>query len=197
MLTDDIGDMGLTWVGRPMEVVRVLDPVYLDQAEHDFREYVRRTLAGSQAAGGRFNPPGEFGAIYTASDTATAWEEVAARFRRQGVPGLPPEMGFIGILITVGRFADLTDADTAARWDASPAVLTAQDPTPDERDICWAVGRAVRAVGDFLRSPSARGAGANIPIFADRERGDLRMEMQYGVRQAPPEHLRQHTNDPW
>ena len=142
MLTDDIGEMGLTWVGRPMEVVRVLDPVYLDQAKHGFREYVRRTL-------------------------------------------------------TVGRFADLMDADTAARWDVSPAVLTAQDPTPHDRDICWAVGRAVRAVGDFLRSPSARTAGANIPIFADRERGDLRMEIQYGVRQAPPEHLRQHTDDPW
>ena len=124
MLTDDIGEMGLTWVGRPMEVVRVLDPVYLDQAEHGFLEYVRSTLAASQTVGGRFNPPGEFGALYTASDTDTAWEEVAARFRRQGISGLPPEMGFIGIVITVGRFADLTDTDMAARWDVSPAAKT-------------------------------------------------------------------------
>lgn len=197
MLTDDIGEMGLTWVGRPMEVVRVLDPVYLDQAQHNFDEYVHRTLAASQAVGGRFNPPGEFGALYTASDHDTAWEEVAARFRRQGITGLPPRMGFLGILITVGRFADLVDPDIAAHWDVSGTVLSASDPTKDERDICWALGRAVRAVGDFLRSPSARATGANIPIFPDRDRGDLRMEMQYGDVQEPPGHLVQQTEEPW
>jgi len=113
MFGDDIGEMGLTWVGRPMEVVRVLESVYFDQAQHDFDKYVHRTLAASQAAGGRFNPPGEFGALYTASDTDTAWEEVAARFRRQGVSALPPEMGLLGLLITVGRYANLSDVDTS------------------------------------------------------------------------------------
>jgi hypothetical protein len=84
VIRDDLAEQGLTWVGRPLEVVRILDSVYLDQARNDFLGYVRGTLAVSQSLGGRFNPPGEFGALYTAGDEATAWEEVAARYRRQG-----------------------------------------------------------------------------------------------------------------
>jgi hypothetical protein len=76
-------------------------------------------------------------------------------------------------------------------------VLSAPAPTDDNRDACWALGRAVRAVADFLRAPPARADGANIPIFADREDRDLRMEMQYAIRQPPPDHLAQRTEEPW
>lgn len=193
----DASEQGLTWVGRPLEVVRVLDSVYLDQARNDFPAYVRGTLAVSQSAGGRFNPPGEFGALYTAGDEATAWEEVAARFRRQGVRNLPPDMGVIGILITVGRFADLADEPTRGLWEISEAALTSSDPSPDERDACWALSRAVRAVADFLQSPSARADGVNIPLYADRENGDLRMEMQFAVRREVPADLRQTAQESW
>lgn len=105
MTTAD-GVQGLTWVGRPLELVRALDAVYLDQARVNFDAYVFTTLRYSQAAGGRYNPPGEFGALYTSDDEATAWEEIAARFRRQGIAALPSDMGILGVLVPVGRYVD-------------------------------------------------------------------------------------------
>jgi RES domain-containing protein len=197
VIRDDLAEQGLTWVGRPLEVVRILDSVYLDQARNDFLGYVRGTLAVSQSLGGRFNPPGEFGALYTAGDEATAWEEVAARYRRQGFRNLPADMGLIGILITVGRFADLADDPTRRLWEISETALSSSDPSPEERDSCWAVSRAVRAVADFLQSPSARADGINIPLYPDRENGDLRMEMQFAVRREVPAPLRQEARESW
>lgn len=197
MTRDDIAEQGLTWVGRPLEVVRILDSVYLDQARSDFRGYVRATLAGSQATGGRFNPLGEFGALYMASDDATAWEEVAARYRRQGIRGLPPDMGLIGVLITVGRFADLTDDETRRLWEVPLTALTSNDPSPEEKEVCWSVSRAVRAMADFLQSPSARADGMNVPLYPDRENGDLRMELQFADRRAVPAVLRQVAQESW
>jgi RES domain-containing protein len=195
-LSDD-ADCGVARVGRPKEVTRVLDPGYLDEARRSFREYVRRTLAASQAAGGRFNPPGEFGALYTAGDEATAWEEVAARFRRQGVTGLPPAMGLLRIAITGGRFADLTDPAARDCWDVSERALTAAEPSPDERERCWALARGVRAVADFLVAPAARAAGENVPLYPDREHGALRMTLRRAARRAPPAHLAQAAREAW
>lgn len=79
-----------------MELIRALDPVYLDQARASLAAYVATTLRYSQLAGGRYNPPGEFGALYTSDDETTAWEELAARFRREGIPALPSDMGLYG-----------------------------------------------------------------------------------------------------
>jgi len=197
MLHDDPFERGLTWVGRPMELVRIADSVYVDQARHNFQDYVSRTLAASQAVGGRFNPPGEFGALYTATDRETAWEEAAARFRRQGVPGLPPDMGVIGIIVIVGRYAPLTEASAREAWDVPLAALAAEDPTPEEREIGWNIARAVRAVADFLQSPSARANGDNLPLFPDREGSELRMDFQFAEREAVPDHLRQPVTEPW
>lgn len=180
-----------------MELVRVADSVYADQARADFTGYVSRTLAASQAVGGRFNPPGEFGALYTASDEMTAWEEVAARFRREGVQALPPDMGIIGIIVPVGLFVLLTDADVRQRWDVTETELLATDPTSAQRESCWNLGRSVRAVADFLRSPSARASGAIAPLFADRDESSLRIELQYARSVSPPAHLRQTARESW
>lgn len=197
MNRDNAAEQGLTCVGRPLEVVRILNSHYLDQARGDFPGYIRSTLAVSQSVGGRFNPPGEFGAVYTASDEETSWQEVAARFRLQGVPNLPPDMGIIGILITVGRFVDLADASTRSLWDISESALTSNDPSTEERQACWTVSRAVRAVADFLQSPSARAVGENIPLYPDREGGDLRMELQFANRREVPPSLRQVAEESW
>lgn len=196
-MIDDSVDDRLTWVGRPMELVRVAGSEYLDQARADFSDYVSRTLAASQAVGGRFNPPGEFGALYTASDEATAWEEAAARFRRQGVSGLPPDMGTVRIVVTVGRFAALTEPEVRKAWNVAEAALTADDPTTEEREICWAVARSVRAVGDFLTSPSARASGANVPLFANREGGQLDLDFHAARPGGIPPHLAQVTSESW
>lgn len=197
MVHDDDQVDGLTRVGRPLELVRALDPVYLDQARADWAAYVAATLRYCRLAGGRYNPPGEFGALYTADDEATAWEEIAARYRRQGLRALPPEMGLLGVLVVVGCYADLTDSATQAAWEVDVAALVADTPTPAERDACWTVARAVRTVGDFLQAPSARADGMNVPLFPDRERSELRMELQFARRSIVPVHLRQHARESW
>ena len=174
----------------------MLNAAYVDQARLHFELYLRDTLAASQRVGGRFNPPGEFGALYTASDSETAWAEVAARFQREGIPGLPPEMGILGLLITGGRFADLCEADVRARWDIEERTLVSVDDRRD-RDRRWSLGRAVRALGDFLRSPSARRDGANIALFVDREGRQLAMTVQFIRREAVPDRLAQKPNETW
>jgi RES domain-containing protein len=193
----DISEIGITFIGDPQEVVRTTDGRYLDQARADFGLYVHQTLAANQAFGGRYNPPGEFGALYTASDEDTAWAEIAARFRREGIPGLPPEMGLLRIVIREGRYVDHTDADVQRAWDVDPAVLEASDPTGDQRDACHAIGRAVRAVADFLLAPSAREDGANIPLFVDREGGGLVIDLASASTARPPGHLAQVSREPW
>lgn len=197
MFADEIEEQGVTWVGRPMELVRALDPVYLDEARSEFGQYLQKTLAASQRAGGRFNTPGEFGVLYTASDEDTAWEEIAARYGREGVPGLPPRMGMIGLLILSGRYADLTEEETARSWGVDLEDLSAPAPTDAQREKCWAIGRAARAVADFLQTRSARAGGANVPLFPDREQSELRYELQYFSERLPPEHLRQNTEERW
>jgi RES domain-containing protein len=188
---------GLTWVGRPLEVVRALDPVYLDQARADFPAYVAATLRYSHLAGGRYNPPGEFGALYTSDDEATAWEEIAARFRREGIPALPLDMGLLGVLVLEGRYVDLTDKSTRAAWEVDAAALIATSPTERERNACWGVARSIRPVADFLQAPSARASGMNVPLFPDREQSELRYELQFTRRSAVPSHLQQRPRESW
>ena len=196
MLQDDEVE-GLTWVGRPLELVLALDSVYLDQARANLPAYVATTLRYSQLVGGKYNPPGEFGALYTSDDEETAWEELAARFRREGIRELPPDMGLLGILVPVGRYADLTDDATQAAWEIDAGALTAESPTEAERNACWAVARAVRVVADFLQAPSARADGMNVPLFPDREQSELRLELQFTRRSIVPEHLRQRPRESW
>jgi RES domain-containing protein len=194
---EEPGDQGVTWVGFPLEVIRVLESVYLDQAERDFASYIRETLAASQRYGGRYNPTCEFGAIYTASDEETAWQEVAARYEREGVHGLPPTMGFVGILVRAGRYVDLNDVKTRQAWDADAGALRAIAPTQTEAENCWAIGRAVRAVADFLMAPSARGTGANIPLFTDRENSELVYTLQSIQRGRIPSEFAQRPTEAW
>ncbi|HEX5634544.1 MAG TPA: RES family NAD+ phosphorylase [Gemmatimonadales bacterium] len=186
---------GLRSVGSPVELYRVTDAVYGDQALADWAAYVRRTLAASMAAGGRFNPPCEFGAVYTATDERTAWAEVAARYAREGVRGLPAATSVLRIVVLAGSHVDLVDERTREAWGATRAMLVADDGI--HVAACHALGRAVRAVADFFESPSARGAGANVPLFADRDDGELRMDLAGVDRRPVPEALRQRSRERW
>lgn len=80
---------------RTLISFRAVDSKYADQARNNPDRYVAQTLFYNQGSGGRYNAPGEFGALYTASDEYTAWAEFHARLLREGVPGLPPTMGLI------------------------------------------------------------------------------------------------------
>lgn len=85
------------------------------------------------------------------------------------------------------------------RWAvaASTRRAQAQAPAPEELERCWALARAIRAVADFLAAPSARADGENIPLFADREHGELYLAMPYADRRAVPSHLVQVARESW
>ena len=187
----------LVQVGAPLELFRVIHESRLDEARFDFPGYVSNTLAASQAFGGRFNPPGEFGALYSALDEDTAWSEVASRFSREGIEGLPPDMGVLKISVLAGTYADLTSDAAARAWAITREQLTADDPTAAKRKACWALGRAVRAVADALLGPSARTAGANMPLFPDRAPSTLEIDLRSARSRSVPRRFAQRPREEW
>ncbi len=180
-----------------MEVVRLTEARYAEQAEYHFPKYLSETLAANQMAGGRYNAAGEFGALYTASDAETAWEEFAHRLRRQGINSVPPSTTLLVLVLTEGLYADLTSPARCELWQTPFESLLAEDPTPEQQTHCHSLGRAVRAVADFLKVPSARAAGINVPLFPDRSESELGLELQAVRRVDPPRHLVQVTTEPW
>jgi RES domain-containing protein len=190
-------DDGLSFVGRPETVYRITTSVYADQARLDWTAYVSATLVGSQRAGGRFNPKGEFGALYTSDDEATAWEETAARFEREGVPGLPGNMHVLQITVEAGRYADLWKEAVQNDFEITLDALVSNDPTDEQKEACLKVARAVRALADFLTSPSARGRGSNVPLYPDREGSGLRLSFAGAAARRLPAHLVQRATEAW
>jgi hypothetical protein len=135
-----------------LEVVRISDPVYVDQAAHDFAGYVTKTLSASQRHGGRYNRPGEFGALYTASDFDTALAEITSRYAREGVPGLPEMMGLIRILIRGGRYVDLSDQT----FKKLGTLMHGHSPHPHQRPRRWNIVGKSRAQSAPSRISSKR-----------------------------------------
>jgi RES domain-containing protein len=185
------------FVGAPEELVRALDPRYLDSARTDFPSYVSATLSGRMRAGGRYNPPGEFGAIYCADSHQTMWEEIDARYRREGVPGLPPRVGVLRIQIRAGHVVDLYESSVCALWHVDPAPLIATHPTASQVAECHALGRAARAVADLLVAPSARAEGSNYAVFPDRTNSELAWQLIAAGVEEPPAALRQRSSKEW
>lgn len=169
----------------------------MEQAEFSFDDYVAATLSASQRFGGRFNPPSEFGAIYTAQELDTAWIEVAHRFAAEGIDGLPPEMGVLRLLIRSASYADVRDEDGCTLWDIHFDSLIAPDPLSHQQEECYRLARHVRAVGDALLTRSARTRGSNMPLFPDRQDSTLELRFYEGRRERPPENLLQHSVEEW
>lgn len=123
------------------------------------------TLAASQRAGGRFNPPGEFGALYLACESATAVAEL--RRRAEGL-GIEPGDLLPRTLLTVDakfrQVLDLTEPAVRREWGLEGEVLSA-----DDLSACQEVGSAARRAGyEAIRFPSATGSGTNLAVFLDR-----------------------------
>lgn len=123
-------------------------------------------LEGSCQAGGRFNPQGEFGALYLSLELDTARAELKRRAARSGVPleDLLPRV-LLAVVVELGRVLDLRDPEERARWGLEEESLSGDDHGP-----CQEVGRAARREGyeAILYPSAARARGMNLVVFLDR-----------------------------
>lgn len=122
-------------------------------------------MSASARAGGRFNPAGEFGAIYVSLDPDTPLREL----RRQAIHAGVEVIAFLPRTLFAAdarlqRVVDLACADGPAAWGLSDAALAS-----DDWSACQDVARRARMEGfEAIRFPSATGAGENLAVFPDR-----------------------------
>lgn len=123
------------------------------------------TLEASVRAGGRFNPVGEFGAVYAALNEETALAELGRRIDRTGLPRkhFRPRM-MLQLRARLGRVLDLTDPEVRSQLGVTVEEISG----PDWRHA-QGVARQAREQGyTAIRFPSATGLGENLAIFLDQ-----------------------------
>ena len=125
---------------------------------------------GSLRAGGRFNPPNEFSALYTSLDSMTAAKEVARGLRLRGVdPSQFPEGSWwvYELQVKLEAVLELTDADVLQKSGMQEDSLTGSDV-----NLTREIAAEARARGyEALLVPSAAAAGSkNLVIFLDNLR---------------------------
>lgn len=139
--------------------------VVFRQSAPRYAEITERTLSASARAGGRFNPAGEFGAIYVSLDPDTPLRELRRQAVHAGteVTALLPRTLFAAEA-RLRRVVDLACTDGPATWGLFRGALPSDDWTE-----CEHLARRARLQGyEAIRFPSATGAGENLAIFLDR-----------------------------
>jgi RES domain-containing protein len=123
------------------------------------------TIEHNRRRGGRFSPPGEFGAIYVAVEQATALQELARHAALIGftVDELLPRT-MLRLRLHARHVLDLTDDAVCRTWG-----LDSSDMTQTSRDVCWEIARAAHRAGyEAIRFRSATGHGECMAVFKDR-----------------------------
>lgn len=133
------------------------------------------TLGASARVGGRFNPPGEFGAIYVALDRGTAMTELE---RRIALSGLSAQYFHPRVILRMrahlSSVLDLTDPRIREENALDLHTITGNDWAPTQE-----IAREARQAGYIaIRFPSATGAGENLAIFLDTLGPDDRLEVE-------------------
>jgi RES domain-containing protein len=129
---------------------------------------------GARLRGGRWNPPGSFGALYLADDEAT----VAAEFRRLAVrQGRRVEDFLPRKLCTFRvRLDALLDLRPASALEA--AALDEARIRSDDASACQAVGEAAHILGfEGIAAPSAAGPGTVLAVYLDNLKPDSTVEL--------------------
>ena len=118
----------------------------------DLGAYLDHALAHTRSEGGRFNAPGEFGALYLSLDAVTPRKESDA-----------PEV-VLELDARLSRVFDLTRPEAQQHCGLTGEAICAGDHGP-----CQRAGRALREEGfEAIRYPSAVGDGINLAVFWDR-----------------------------
>lgn len=127
--------------------------------------------AGSLKAGGRFNPPSEFGALYTSLDAATATKEVARGLTQRGVDPTQFPSGAWWIYeleVKIEKVLDLTDSAVLQKAGTQREALTGGE-VHATREIA---AEARRRSYEALLVPSAAAPESkNLVVFLDKLSG--------------------------
>lgn len=122
---------------------------------------------GSLKYGGRYNPPGAFGALYLADSEALAQTEV---LRAVGDPSALAAVFVCGeIRVRLQRVLDLTDPQVLKALGIERTMLLA-DTDDRQRDHAFTrqLGQLARAAGfEALKVPSVTSQGANLVVFPE------------------------------
>ena len=135
------------------------------QSPPRYAEITERTLLASFGTGGRFNPTGEFGALYVSLDPETPFRELRRQATKAGleVLDLLPRTLF-ACEARLRCVLDLACADVPVEYRISEQSLAS-----DDWAACQEVARRSRHAGyEAIRFPSATGSGENLAIFLDR-----------------------------
>jgi RES domain-containing protein len=153
--------------------------------ERNLIQYITDTLAGNLRVGARFNPPGEFGALYMSLDPETPIDELLRTYARWLDTTRPEDIGAPRLLLTLdvrlSAVADLRDGGECLSWGLTPAALIADDWSP-----CQDAARYIRRHHEALLAPSATGRGTTLAIFADRLNATSSVTL-VAVDDIPPE----------
>jgi RES domain-containing protein len=126
---------------------------------------------GSLRAGGRFNPPSEFGALYTSLDAATATREVARGLRQRGVDPTEFPSGAWWIYeleVKIETVLDLTDSDVLQKAGMQRDALT-DSKVHTTREIATEARR--RSYQALLVPSAAAPESKNLVVFLDKLTG--------------------------
>lgn len=145
-----------------------LESTVLRHASPDHTGLDEAALKGSKRAGGRFNPAGEFGALYLSREKGTAIAELKRRAARTGIDReeLLPRVLLV-VEAELQKVLDLTNPEIRSSWG-----LTAADLGSDDHRPCREVAHAAREAGyEAILFPSAADeSGRNLAVFSDRLR---------------------------
>ncbi len=146
-------DVSMPWSGRAWHAT---SREHAPQGPGELAGYLEQALERNVEEGGRFNPPGEFGAVYLSLDPETPLRESDNAEVLLVLDG------------QLGRVLDLADPGISAAWG-----LTAAHFCDDEHGPCQDAARRIRSERyEGVRYPSARGQGSNLVVFGDvREPG--------------------------
>lgn len=130
------------------------------------------SLEGSLQYGGRYNPPGEFGAIYLGESEAVCQAEMERAAHHRGALR---SMVLARVEVRLHKVADLRDAGTLEALGARSAdILHATDYSTPRR-----LARLLRAAGaEGLLVPSVTEKGFNLVIFPENLSPDSGIEVQ-------------------
>ena len=146
-------DFSMPWSGRAWHAT---SREHAPRSAAELDDYLQRALDRNAEEGGRFNPPGEFGAVYLSLDPETPVRESDNAEVLLVVDG------------RLSRMLDLADPEISRQWGLGPEHFC-----DDEHAPCQQAARAIRAERyEAVRYPSARGPGLNLVVFWDiREPG--------------------------